>query len=170
MANKFRIKKKTWKTVGIIALAAVLCVGATAGIAALANKNEDGYEKVAVKYEIGGLTDSGKYEEGEKTLYTKAGFDVEDKTIFADIDFDSTISYQIFYYDENDDFVSKSEVMTVDYTAEVPEGAVFARVEITPIWSADTEKDEQKVTWLNKGGFADQLKLNVKDVEEAVEE
>ena len=163
--KKFKIKKKTWKTICAIALATVVVVGATAGIANLANTNEDGYEKVAVKYEIGGLTSNGKYEESEKTLYTKAGFNVEDKTVFVDIDFDATVQYQLFYYNENDEFLSATEVMTVDYTAEAPEGAVTCRVEITPVWSEDTEKDNQKVTWLNKGGFTDQLKLNVKDVE-----
>ena len=171
MANKFRIKKKTWKTVGIIALAAVLVVGATAGIATLANKNEDGFEKVSVKYEIGGLTEAGVYEESEATLYTKEGFDVEEMaTVSADIDFDSTISYQLFYYGENDEFISATEVLTEDTKAEIPEGALTCRVEITPIWSEDTEEDDQKVTWLNKGGFADQLTLSVKAAEEAEEE
>lgn len=163
-------KKKVWKTVGIIALAAVLVAGATAGIANLANKNEDGFEKVSVKYEVGGLDDSGKYVETEDSLYTKEGFDVEGKMVYADIDFDSTITYQLYYYGENDEFISATEIMTEDYKGDVPEGTLTCRVEITPVWSEDTEKDDQKVTWLNKGGFADQLKLNVKDVEEAEEE
>lgn len=167
-------KKKVWKTVGIIALAAVLVAGATAGIAALANKSDDGFEKVSVRYEVGGLNESGKYEETEGSLYTKNGFDVEDvATVYADIDFDSTISYQLYFYGENDTFIEATEVMTEDYKGDVPEGTLTCRVEITPVWSEDTEKDDQKVTWLNKVGFADQLEISVEaaeEVEEAEEE
>ena len=164
-------KKKTWKTVGIIALAAFLTAGAVAGIAALVNRgNDDGFEKVSVKYEVGGLDDDGKYEESKATLYTKVGFAVEDvETVYADIDFDSTISYQLFYYGEHDAFIEATEVMTEDYKDTVPEGALVCRVEITPLWDEDTEEDDRKVTWLNKGGFADQLEISVKAAEEAEE-
>ena len=163
-------KKNVGKTVGIIALAAVLVVGATAGIAALVNHEDDGFDKVSVRYEFGGLNDSGKYVESEATLYTKEGFEVEGRTVFADIDFDAQITYQLFYYDENDAFIESTAVLTDDYKEEAPDGAIYARVEITPVWSEDTKKDDQKVTWLNKGGFADQLKLNVSEAEEAEEE
>ena len=165
MAKRYG-KKKVWKTVGTIALAAVVCVGAVAGIGALVNRNDDGFEKVHVSYEIGGLDASGKYEETKATLYTKEGFDVTDmETVFADIDFNSTISYQLFYYGENDTFIESTSVLTDDYKDDVPEGALTCRVEITPIWKEDTKADDQKVTWLNKGGFADQLKLSVKAAE-----
>lgn len=163
MAKRYG-KKKAWKTVGAIALVAAVCVGATAGIGALVNKDEDGFEKVYVRYAVGGLDESGKYEETDAALYTKDGFDVENReTVYADIDFDSTITYQMYFYGENDTFLESTSVLTDDYTATVPEGAITCRVEITPIWSEDTEEDDQKVTIFNKGGFADQLKLHVSE-------
>ena len=169
MAKKFRMKKKNWKTIGAIAIAAVCVVGATAGLANLAGE-DNGYDKVSVAYVVGGLNDSGKYVETEETLYTKDGFDVEGKEVYADIDFDANIEYQLFFYDDNDEFIESSDVLTGDYTMTAPDEAVICRVEITPVWSDETEKGDQKVTWLNKGGFANQLKLNVKAVEEAEEE
>lgn len=164
MAN-YRVKKKTWKTVVTVALAVLLMGGATAGVVALANRTDDGFEKVSVSYDVGGLNAEGKYEETESALYTKKGFDVEGKTVFADIDFDAQITYQLFYYGENDTFIESTSVLTDDYKAEAPEGALTCRVEITPIWGEDVEAEDQKVTWLNKGGFAGQLDLSVKAVE-----
>ena len=170
MARKYYNKKKTLKNVGAIALAAIACVGIAAGLGMAANESEDGFDKVHVNYAIGGLDAVGKYEKAEDTLYTKNGFSVEDKaTIFADIDFDSTISYQLFFYGENDEFISATEVLTEDYTEAIPDGALTCRVEITPIWGDDVEEENQKVTLLNKYGYANQLKLSV-EAAEAVEE
>lgn len=162
---KYRVKKKTWKTVFTVALAALLLGGATAGAVALVDRNDDGFEKVSVSYDIGGLNAEGKYEETDGALYTKTGFDVEGKTVFADVDFDAQITYQLFYYGENDTFIESTAVLTDDYKAEAPEGALTCRVEITPIWGDDVKAEDQKVTWLNKVGFTGQLELSVKAVE-----
>lgn len=170
MARKYG-KKKIMKTVGIIAVVAVLAVGAVAGLGALTNEPQEGFENVSVNYAIGGLDASGKYEETEASLYTKAGFDVENReTVYADVDFDTTITYQLYFYGEYDAFISATETLDGDHSASVPDGALTCRVEITPIWSEDTEEEDQKVTWLNKGGFADQLKLQVSEAVEAEEE
>ena len=166
MARKYYKKKVNLKMVGAIALASLTSVAAIAGIGALANKSEDGYKKVNAVYAIGGLDDSGNYVESDGTIYTKHGFNVEDMdTVYADIDFDSTISYQLFYYGENDVFISASTVYTDDIKHDVPEGALTCRVEITPIWGEDVKKDNQKVSWLSKGDYASQLKLSVKAAE-----
>ena len=170
MARKYYGKKKTLKMVGAIAGAVVLTLGAVAGVNALV-ENSDDTERVFVNYAIGGLNATdGKYEESEKTLYTEKGFSVEDKSaVVADIKFNATVSYQLFYYGENDTFISASEVLTEDSTDEVPEGALTCRVEITPIWGSDVKNDDKKVTVLNKTGFASQLKLSVEAAEEVEE-
>lgn len=156
--------KQTLKTIVSAILAVVVVGGAVGMIAGLLNK-DDGFEKVSVSYDIGGLNAEGKYEETDGALYTKTGFDVEGKTVFADVDFDAQITYQLFYYGENDTFIESTAVLTDDYKAEAPEGALTCRVEITPIWGEDVKAEDQKVTWLNKVGFAGQLDLSVKAVE-----
>ena len=174
MAKKNIFKnKKTWQTVGICALAAVVVAGAIAGISALANNGEDdGFERVNVGYEVGGLTDSGIYEKSEYTLYTKNGFDVEDKTVSVDINFDANITYQLFFYDENDEFIegSATTVLTTDYKADAPADAVTCRIEITPVWDEDVKDDDKKIGWLDKGGYASQLTVSVADIETETED
>ena len=169
MARKNITKKqKTWITVGAAVLGAVVLVGAVAGVAALANgKEDDGFKRVNVGYEVGGLTDVGIYEKSEYTLYTKNGFDVEGKTVSVDINFDANITYQLFFYDEKDEFIegSATTILTTDYKEDAPENAVTCRIEVTPVWDDDVKDEDKKIGWLDKAGYAHQLTVSVADVE-----
>ena len=174
MARKNITKKqKTWITVGAAVLGAVVLVGAVAGVAALANgKEDDGFKRVNVGYEVGGLTDVGVYEKSEYTLYTKNGFDVEGKTVSIDINFDANITYQLFFYDENDEYIADSatDVLTVDYKADAPTDAVSCRIEITPVWDEDVKDDDKKIDWFEKVGYTSQLTVSVADIETETED
>lgn len=171
MAKKSLTKKqKTWITVGAVALATLVTAGAIAGIVALVNNGEedDGLKKVSVAYEIGGLTDDGAYEKSNYTLYTKDGFDCGVR-VYADIDFDANITYQLFYYGKNDVFIEATDVQTGDYDETVPDGAITCRVEITPVWDDDVKEEDKVIGWFDKGGYTDQLKLKIEPAAEVEE-
>lgn len=53
----------------------------------------------------------------------------------VDVSEDAGITYQLFFYDEEETFISASEELTVDYDASaatLPEGAEFVRLMATP--------------------------------------
>ena len=85
--------KKVIKGIGL----AVMGLGLLGGIVAVASqfvgKNEVSAD---LSYEVGGLTEYGKYEEDEGSLYTKEKFACEG--LKATLAFDATINYKIFYY------------------------------------------------------------------------
>lgn len=168
MAN-FRFRKKgTWKKILAGALAIVLGVGAIAGISTLIGNKADDDGKIVVnpKWSIGGLDDQGKYEESDATLYTKDAFECQGLTVKPN--FDSNVKYQIFFYDELGEFVSKTNVMENSYTGSLPTFATHARLEVTPIWDEDVKEKDQVIKWYNKHKWEGQLEIKVNEEQEFV--
>ena len=162
-------KSKIGKIISIILICAAL-VGIAALVIGIANRNrnEDGYKAEKLDYEIGALTDMGAYEESDKSLYTKESFEVEGG-VKVELDFDAKLTYKVFFYDEDDKFISASAELTETGTTEVPEGAAQARIMITPIWDAGVDKDDQEIKWYNKSNFTKQLAVYVVELEKAEE-
>ena len=158
-----------WKTV-------ILTVVSVALIAALAvtgitlfnkkDKDSDGYVEVSPKFSIGGLAADGTYEETDGSLYTKDAISAENVKVV--LEFDSTVTYQLFFYDEYDNFVSAGVALGKGSETEVPEGASAFRIELTPVWGEDVDEDNQKVTILNKYSFEKQITVSI--VEPAADE
>jgi len=153
--------KKLWKNIGIGVLTGALCIGAVAGIGALANKSDDPTKTLNPSWAIGGLTAQGQYLETKESIYTKNAFECQGLDI--EIDFDNNISYQVFFYDFENDFLSSTGKLTANYNEETtPVLASYARIVVTP-------KDDQKISWYEKGGYADQLTITVNKEQKVVE-
>ena len=163
------MKRKT-KNILTKTLTAVLAVGVVAGTAAGAKAIYD-YSKeelkvIHPKFEVGGLNAEGKYVEQDNTLYTKEAFKCDDLSI--KLDFDNDINYQIFYYDENDDFVRSTEVLDDDFEIKGTDlYSPYARIMVIPQWT-DVEATEDKtleelqvVNWKNISTFVSQLEIKV---------
>lgn len=153
--------KKLWQTVGSVALAIVTFVGVAVGISALSKKADEDMKVINPKYEIGGLSATGEYEETEGSIYTKESFKCQGLTIKPE--FDSAVKYQVFFYDELGEFVSATDVMEKAYNEAIPELAIEARIEITPDWAFldVTDKDEQIVKWYEVDKYAKQIEVSV---------
>lgn len=170
MSRNYSRKSKI-KTIIAVILTVASVIGAVAGIAALVNKNktEDGLTKVNAGYEIGALSATGDYEESEGSLYTKEAFECEGG-VKVELDFDATVKYKVFFYNDNDAFISASEELDKTATTEAPEGATHARVMVTPIWDADVDTEDQVIKWYNKGTYTKQLTVYTIEAKEAAEE
>lgn len=118
-------------------------------------------------FSIGGLNETGAYEEADNTLYTKNAIEIEDD-FRVKLVFNSTIKYQVFFYDELDKFISSTDVMTESSEPTIPENATHYRVEVTPIWDEDVKKDDRVIGWFDINGYEKQLLIEV--VESADEE
>ena len=87
-------------------LVIVVAVALVFGAVRLFNSNntDDGYSKTRIKWTVGGLDDMGAFDdESEGTMVSQAieigeGFLIEP-------DFNKSVTYQVFYYDEKDNFL-----------------------------------------------------------------
>lgn len=144
-------KRKILKTISL----AVLGLGVLGGVIAVTNHFIQRDEKsITPSYEIGGLDANGKYFEDNSSIYTKERFACEG--LKATLDFDSTINYQIFYYDILDNFISSSDVLTGGYSDDAPLNGAYARIEVTPL-----NDEDGKVSWSEKMKYSKQLNLKV---------
>lgn len=169
MSKKYKAKNRTKKIVAGI-VAAVVAIAALAGIIALFRPNtKDEKIKINPAFSVGALDESGAYEKSESTLYTKDAFAAEG--LETKVDFDATISYQLFYYDENVEFLSASGTLNVNHVAELPEGTEYARVMIMPDWTG-VEVEDQEIGALDKSKYTSQIEfwVNNPDYVEVEEE
>ena len=159
------MKKKTKRILSIVLIvAAVLLVAAVFTIGR--NRADEGYDLVKVEFERGALDTVGKYTETKGSIYTKEAFECGSE-VRIKLDFDSNVTYQLFFYDENEDFVESSDELMKTTTVSAPDGAVYCRLVVTPEWDADVDEDDQIVRLWNVNKYAKQLTVMVAPVEEA---
>ncbi len=152
MAKTFKITKKTWKTIGAVALSVLVGVGAIFGVAKLSEALDTETKTIHPTYSVGGLkTTDGKYTETTDSIYTKDAFECQGLKITPD--FDSNVSYEVFFYDSNEQFLSTSGSKT-DFYESNNKLAKYARIQITPL-------EDDKVSWFETSKYANQLKVEV---------
>lgn len=152
--------KKTWKNALIIGLACITLVGAIVGLSALFRKSEETTKEINPTFAVGGLTEQGKYLETEESIYTEDAFACQGLDI--ELDFKSNISYRVFFYDVDKDFISSTTSLTSNYDEEItPKFSTYARIVITP-------NDDDKISWYEKNGYANQLTISVNKEQDVV--
>lgn len=162
--TKFFRKGKVKKVVAIV-FGLVSVAGAVFGVSALAKSAKDDQKTISPRFSVGGLTDTGVYEETDDMIYTKDAF--EAKGLQVKLDFDSNVMYQVFFYDELDKFISCTEVYTDTQDIIVPLDA-RARLEVTPIWGPDAPL-EKEIKWYETSKYASQLEIRVDKCQELLE-
>lgn len=168
-----KLNFKTRKTISQVLSIALVCVlgfGAIFGLSALSKKLKEDTKIITPTFEVGGLDNvTGKYVETDGSIYTKESFECQGLTI--KLDFDSQVKYQVFYYDELDEYIGEC---TAEYDESVelvvPEGAKLARVKVTPVWGSDVKANDRVVEWYEVLKYSTQLEISVfKDQEVSVE-
>ena len=133
----------------------ILGLGILGGAVALGtNYLKNDSVNIHPSYEIGGLTEYGKYVEDECKLYTKNKFACDG--LKATLDFDNDISYKIFYYDILDNFIESTDSLMNGYSTQAPINGAYARIEITPL-----NDEDGKISFMEKLDYASQLNLSV---------
>ena len=149
----FRTNKSKWITTLIaFLLVAVVLIGFGVKL----SQQEKQKQANLLDYSIGTLSSTtGKYVESNKSIYTKNLLKVEDMKI--EVVEDATITYKVAFYDEDKDFVSMSDAQNDDFaSADIPEGAKFFRVVITP---NQVDEEDVKITVLNLAKYSNMLKI-----------
>ena len=137
-------KKRKFKSIISTFLCLALLGGAVFGVTKLLKNDTDTVEIKSSAFAVGALDEDGKYVENKQTLYTKEMFLCDGLTVELDKDCKST--YQIFYYDEDGEFIEASEVLTEDFEEDIVDGAVNARIMITPEIPEDKTAEDFKIS------------------------
>ena len=158
--KRFFKKKSILRTVLSLALVLVTVGALVGGVVAL-TRNTDRVDEFltyksigSTKYSIGGLAPSnGAYMSTDKSIYTDKAFECQGLNITPV--FDCDVTYQVFFYDQNNEFVHTTGILNGTFVQDsVPFFAKYARIVITP-------KDDNKVTIFEKSKYAKQLEVTV---------
>ena len=108
----------------------------------------------AEQYIIGGLDDEGAAIEGDTSIVTRNAFTVDGlKVEVAD---DAKVTYELYFYDGEGDFISSTGAQATDYSGNIPENAETAKIVITP-----TADEDGKVSLTEVLGYAGQVTISV---------
>ncbi|MDE6441422.1 MAG: hypothetical protein K2L12_01550 [Clostridia bacterium] len=146
------------KTKGIIKKVALALAGVAAitavgfGVKAIVDYTKNDLKKITLSYDVGNLGADGKYVANESTLYTKESFPCDGLQV--KLDFDNKINYQIFYYDDLDNFVSSTPVMDSAFEGRV--WGTNARIVIIP-----TDDEDDKISFTEKFSYPKQMTVKV---------
>lgn len=164
-----RLSRKTKSRLSNL-LTLVLLIGIIFGSIALIkhvinDKGDDGYVEIHPSYEIGSLNTAGKYVKADSSVYTKEAFKCDGLQVIPD--FDNTIKYQLFFYDEDDNFISSTTMGEEKFLDGVPATAKLARILIVPKWDSNTDVSDKKINIFTMYKYTKQLTIRVvKETEE----
>ena len=147
-----------WKTLIAVILCLGVLVGAGFGIASIFKPDDvdsflDNKTLSSTIYRVGGLDSNGNYMNTDKSIYTKDAFECQG--LNCTLNFDNEVTYQIYFYDQNNEFIHTTGKLTGAFLQEnVPLFAKYARIVITP-------NNDNKVSVFEVSKYAKQLKATV---------
>ena len=109
----------------------------------------------AEAYTIAALDDSGEQTDGDTSIVTRNAVTTDGlKVEIAD---DATVTYALYFYDADGEFVSKTADLSADFDGSaIPENAETAKIVITPTADEDGKVDLSEVL-----GYAGQVTITV---------
>ena len=147
--------KRTWKVILSWVLTIAVAIGVFCGVVAIVKAIDSDTRTVATMWARGTLDENGDYESSKTSIYTKKAFECAGLDIT--LDFDAEIKYEVVFYNEDGDLIegARTGLLEGHYaTEELPEGAFYARVIVTPV-------DDTNVTSLEVAKYAGQIKISV---------
>lgn len=149
MKRKKLLKKISLGVVGVASIGAIAF-----GVSKIVQFCKNDTKTLSLDYSVGALTDEGKYQEDECKLYTKKAFACEGLRVT--FDFDAEVNGQFFFYDINDKFLSKSDVVTEGSSVSVPLNGAYARAVVIP-----TNDEDGSISFTEKYKYGSQMQVKV---------
>lgn len=147
---------KNWKNILSIGLAVLVLFGAVGAVAAFATNDS---KPAGAVFKVGGLDlETGKYVKTDKTIYTEKAIDAYGLRI--EPDFESTVTYDIYYYDNEDKLLRVFDNLTDVYDQDF-EVASKCRIVIHPEIPEDTKEKDFKVHFWDIAKYASMIKITV---------
>ena len=157
MAKSALSKHKAADTVKwiVIFLLVIGLAGAVVTLFIMLDRQTTVTEIGAEAYIIGTLDDEGAKADGDTSIVTRNAVTTDGlKVEIAD---DADVTYTIYFYGSEDEFISKTEALSADYDGSaIPENAETAKIVITPTADEDGKVDLTEVL-----GYAGQVTVTV---------
>ncbi len=147
LKTKSIIKKVALALAGVAAL-----TGVGFGVKAIVDYTKNDLKTISPSFEVGNLGSDGKYVNDESTLYTKSAFACDGLQV--KLDFDNEIKYQLYFYDDLDNFIESTDILSEAYSGGIHDG--FARLVIIP-----TNDEDNKISWTEKVTYPKQMEIKV---------
>lgn len=149
MKTKKLLKKISLGAVGVASIGAIAF-----GVSKIVQVCKNDTKTLSLDYSVGALTDEGKYQEDEGKLYTKKAFACEGLRVT--FDFDAEVNGQFYFYDINDKYLSKSDVITEGSSVVVPLNGAYARAVVIP-----TNDEDGSISFTEKYKYGSQMQVKV---------
>lgn len=154
-----RVKNRfTWKKVLALGLALLSVVGGVFGVKAIVDNVKEEKKTINPVFEVGALSEVGKFVESNKSIYTKESFEAKGLEVL--LDFDSSIVYQVYWYDDLGEFAYKSEELSKSHKFYAPANHT-ARIEVSPVWDSTLEDEDKEIKWYNVLDYTKQLEIKI---------
>ena len=139
----------------VVFLLVIGLIGAVITLFVMLDRQTTVTEIGAEAYTIAALDDSGEQTDGDTSIVTRNAFTVDGlKVAIAD---DATVTYALYFYDVDGEFVSKTADLSADFDGSaIPENAESAKIVITPTADEDGKGDLTEVL-----GYAGQVTVTV---------
>lgn len=138
----------------IIFLLMVGVIGAVVTLFVMLDRQTTVTEIGAEQYMIGGLDEDGAELEGDTSIVTRSGFTTDG--LKAEIADEATVTYELFFYDADGEFISSTGDLSADFSGSIPEGAESAKCVITPV-----DDEDGKVSLTEVLGYAGQVVISI---------
>ena len=143
-------RKISLKKILCLILVGVVAVTVIGGVAAFAKKDTKTLSSTI--FSRGGLDENGDYVNTNKSIFTEEMFECLGLVVTPDIKFNGT--YQIFYYNYDGVYLSKSPVYEKTTRLNIPELAKYARIVLTI-------DDDDDIDWFEKYKYANLVEIKV---------
>ena len=139
----------------VVFLLVIGLIGAVVTLFVMLDRQTTVTEIGAEAYTIAALDDSGEQTDGDTSIVTRGTFTTDGlKVAIAD---DATVTYALYFYDADGEFVSKTADLSADFDGSaIPENAESAKIVITPTADGDGKVDFTEVL-----GYAGQVTVTV---------
>ena len=139
----------------VVFLLVIGLIGAVITLFVMLDRQTTVTEIGAEAYTIAALDDSGEQTDGDTSIVTRNAVTTDGlKVAIAD---DATVTYALYFYDVDGEFVSKTADLSADFNGSaIPENAETAKIVITPTADEDGKVDLTEVL-----GYAGQVTVTV---------
>lgn len=139
----------------VVFLLVIGLIGAVVTLFVMLDRQTTVTEIGAEAYTIATLDESGEQTDGDTSIVTRNAVTTDGlKVEIAD---DATVTYALYFYDADGEFVSKTADLSADFDGSaIPENAESAKIVITP-----TADEDGKVDLTEFLGYAGQVTVTV---------
>lgn len=138
----------------IIFLISIGLIGAVITLFVLLDRQTMVTEIGPEAYTIATLNENGEQTYGDTSIVTRSAFTTDGLKV--KIEDEATVTYTLYFYGAEDEFISKTAALSEDFDGSIPENAETAKIVITPI-----EDEDGKVELTEVLGYAGQVTVTV---------